>query len=270
MPLPTPTPWLVVARPKPAARVRLVCFPFAGGSASVFHTWGDGLPPDVEVCAVQLPGREMRLGEPLLRDVPSIVEALAPAALPHLSALPFAFFGHSLGARVGYELARHLRRRFGLEPVHFFASACRAPQFPSTSRRHELPDERLIDEMRRLGGTPEALLRERELMQVFLPIVRADLQVVETYAYEPGPPLHCPITALHGRHDRDISGLEAEGWREHTAGAFALRPVEAGHFFLVSHREQILRWVAEALAERTPLNHRRVGLHARRGGCPAV
>ncbi|MFS8071987.1 MAG: thioesterase II family protein [Byssovorax sp.] len=241
-----PSPWLVIQRPKPQPRLRLFCFPFAGGAASIFRTWGDGFPADIEVCAVQLPGRESRVREPLARDLVPLVQPLCEALLPWLDR-PFAFFGHSMGASIAFELARRVKRQIGVEPAHFFASARRAPHCPTRTPMHALPDALLIEKIRRMGGTPESVLRDAPMMELFLPIIRADLDIVETYNYVPGPPLGCPLTMLRGMDDLEVSDGEAAGWREHTSSVFTLRTLSAGHFFLSTHREQVLRWIAEAL-----------------------
>lgn len=250
MPIQIPSPWIVIHRPKPQARLRLFCFPFAGGAASIFRTWGDELPADIEVCAVQLPGRESRRQEPLLRSVQQIVDALAKTIGPQLDR-PFAFFGHSMGASVAFELARRLERQGDSGPVHVFVSAREAPHFPAKKGRHTMSDELLTRELRQMGGTPEVVLRDAELMEMFLPIVRADLEVTDTYRYEPGPPLRCPLTALRGTADREIYEAEVEGWREYTSGAFTLHSIAAGHFFVGTHRAQVLGWVSETLGMRS-------------------
>ncbi len=196
-----PDRWLAYRRPRPGAEVRLFCFPHAGGGASLFHGWADRLPPAVEVCPVQLPGRETRFGEPPINRLGPLVGALAEALLPHLDR-PFAFFGHSLGALIGFELARRLRRERGLEPVHLFASACAAPQRWGCVRPiHALPDAAFRKELRRLRGTAPAVLDNEELMEILLPALRADFALCETYAYGEDDPLSCPVTAVGGLRD---------------------------------------------------------------------
>ena len=158
-------PWIACRKPRPQARLRLFCFPYAGGGASIFRTWPDGLPADVEVCPVQLPGRGTRLMERPFTQLSPLVEALAQALLPLLDK-PFAFFGHSLGALVSFELARHLRRQYGVHPVRLFVSACRAPQIPHRDRPiHTLPEAEFLAELRRLNGTPAEVLEHEELMR---------------------------------------------------------------------------------------------------------
>ncbi|KIG11692.1 Thioesterase [Enhygromyxa salina] len=230
--------------------MRLFCIPFAGGAASVFRTWGDALPADIEVCAVQLPGRERRLREPLYQAMQPLARALVDAVGPSLDR-PFAIFGHSLGACVGFELARQLRRLYGREPEHMFASARRAPHIRDPAPLHELPEPELIAALRRMGGTPESVLRDPEFVRIFMPILRADLAVAETYLCPSGPPLRCPLTMLRADADPMVSKLEALGWREHTSGPFTMRTLSAGHLFLASHQTQILDLIAASLSTST-------------------
>ncbi|WP_045115338.1 thioesterase II family protein [Plesiocystis pacifica] len=250
---PSQSPWLVRHRPRPHARVRLICIPFAGGAASVFRPWSDALPESIEVCAVQLPGRERRLREPLYDAMDPLMRELVAAIGPSLQSgpnpdQPFAIFGHSLGACVGFELARQLRRLYGREPVHLFASARRAPHLPDPAPLHALPEDELAAALRRMGGTPETVLADPELMRIFVPILRADLSVAENYLCPPGPRLRCPMTMLRGDADPMVTKAEALGWREHTRGPFTMRTFAAGHLFLGTHQGQVLELITTALA----------------------
>src|ERR1700694_2711560 len=152
--------WIVRRKPGPHTRRRLFCFPYAGAGASIFRAWPDGLPTDVEVCPVQFPGRGTRLMERPFTRLSPLVEALAQALVPLLDK-PFAFFGHSLGALVGFELARQLRRQTGVQPVRLFVSADRAPQIPPRDRPiHALPKGEFLVELRRLNGIPRKVLED--------------------------------------------------------------------------------------------------------------
>ena len=146
--------WIAFRKPNPQARLRLFCFPYAGAGASIFRTWPDGLPADVEICPVQYPGRGTRPMETPFTEISSLVRALAQAMLP-LVDKPFAFFGHSLGALVAFELAQELRRQSSLQPARLFVSADRAPQIPRRNRPiHALPEGEFLAELRRLNGIP--------------------------------------------------------------------------------------------------------------------
>ena len=243
--------WLAYRRPRPGARVRLFCFPHAGGGASLFHGWADRLPPAVEVCPVQFPGRETRFGETPFTRLGPLVCALVEALLPHLDR-PFAFFGHSLGALLGFELARRLRRERRLEPVRLFASACAAPQgWGGGSALHALPDAAFRKELRRLGGTPPAVLDNEELMAILLPALRADFALCETYAYTEDEPLSCPITALGGLRDRIVSPARLGAWRRQTTGEFRLQMLPGDHFFPQTDPESLLAVLGRELAPET-------------------
>ena len=239
--------WLPTVRPRPGAKVRLFCFPYAGGGASVFRGWADGLPGSVEVRPVQLPGRETRFGEPAFTRLPPLVEALAEALRPCLDR-PFAFFGHSLGALVAFELARRLHRGHDVQPVCLFVSGCGAPptRTPETSL-HTLPAAAFREGLRRLNGTPQEVLDNDDLMDFLFPTLRADFALCETYAYRAGPPLDCPVSALGGLGDDRVSRDDLDAWREQTTGPFRLRMLPGNHFFLQTAQQPLLQAVAQEL-----------------------
>lgn len=239
--------WITRPRPSSRARLRLLCLPHAGGGASSFRGWADALPPEVEVCPVQLPGRENRVAEPPFDRLPPLVEALADAVGPLLS-LPFALFGHSNGALIGFELARTLRARGRPGPVHLFASGRRAPDLPSDRPpTHHLPDAEFLADLQELGGIPAQILEHPELLAVLLPTLRADVAIYESYAFREEPPLACPITAYGGLTDPKVSRETLEAWGRHTAGPFVTRLFPGGHFYLQEERTAVLRTLAADL-----------------------
>jgi medium-chain acyl-[acyl-carrier-protein] hydrolase len=240
-------PWFPYLRSAPHARVRLVCFPYAGGGASVFRDFAAGLPAGVEIAAVQLPGREGRVAEPPVAEMDRLVPAIA-GALARLPALPFAFFGHSMGALIAFDLARELRRRAAPLPFHLFASACPAPHLPDLDDAHTLGDSALIERLRALGGTSEEVLAHRELMEMILPVYRADASLTETRRHVEEAPLDLPITALGGRDDDRATPAELDGWRQHTRAAFARETVPGHHLFLQTARAEVLAVVARVLS----------------------
>ena len=240
-------PWIACRKPNPQARLRLFCFPYAGTGVSIFRTWSDGLPADVEVCPVQFPGRGTRLMETPFTQLEPLVQALAQALVP-LMDKPFAFFGHSLGALVGFELARQLRRLSGVQPVRLFVSADRAPQLLHRDRpMHALPEEEFLVELRRLNGIPGKVLEEVELMQTMLPVLRADLAVCETYVYSTEPPLNCPISTFGGLQDRRVSRGDLEAWREQSSVSFSLRMFPGDHFFWHTTQPLLLQALSQDL-----------------------
>jgi medium-chain acyl-[acyl-carrier-protein] hydrolase len=239
--------WIACRKPRPQARLRLFCFPYAGGGAVIFRTWADGLPVDVEVCPVQLPGRGTRLMEPPFTQLSPLIQALAQALLPLLDK-PFAFFGHSLGALVSFELARQLRGQYGVQPVRLFVSASRAPQLPHRGLPiHTLSEGDFLAELRHLNGTPREVLDHEELMQIALPVLRADFAVYETYVYATEPPLNHPISAFGGLRDRTVSQSDLEAWREQTSGSFSLQMFPGDHFFLNTTQPLLLRVLSQEL-----------------------
>jgi medium-chain acyl-[acyl-carrier-protein] hydrolase len=241
--------WIKRPRPSPAARLRLFCLPYAGGAASVFHAWPQGLPPQVEVCAVQLPGREGRLREMPFVRVGPLVRALADVVPAAAGGRPFALFGHSNGAMLAFELARELARRGGEVPVHLFVSARLAPPCPPRAAPiHRLPEAEFVEAIRRLEGTPAEVLQNPELMQMAMPALRADFAVHETYAYEPGPPLECPVSAFGGLQDAEVPRADLAQWGHETSGAFKVRMLPGGHFFLATHRALLLQALSLDLA----------------------
>ncbi|MBV9927177.1 MAG: thioesterase [Acidobacteria bacterium] len=237
------------ATANPQAALRLFCFPYAGGSAQIYRQWPASLPAAVEVCPVQLPGRGNRLLEPPFTTMAEVVAYLSDAVGPFLDK-PFAFFGHSMGAVISFELARSLRRARGVEPRHLFVSGRRAPQLPRTRPPiHQLPAPELIEELRRLNGTPREVLANAELMQLMLPVIRADFAVVSSFRYTAEPPLGCPITALGGLQDEDVPREHLEAWREQTSAACTVRMFAGDHFFLQSAEPLLLRVLARDLQQ---------------------
>jgi medium-chain acyl-[acyl-carrier-protein] hydrolase len=154
--------------------------------------------------------------------------------------MPFAFFGHSMGSWIGFELCRELRRHGGPSPRRLVVSACPAPHIPDDDPTHTLPDEAMIDHLRALGGMDPEVLAHRELMEMILPVFRADAAVTETYQHTEEPPLDVPINALGGLSDEKATRAELEAWQRHTTGAFTLQMFPGGHFFLQSQRATLL------------------------------
>ena len=230
-------------------RMRLFCIPYAGGGAQIYRTYGQALPADVEVCAIQLPGREKRFLEPALECVDAIADQLAPVIGEKLD-LPYAIFGHSLGALVGFELVRRLRNAGRPLPVRLFASGHRAPHLPDPDPPiHHLPDAEFIEELRELNGTPEAVLESSELLELVLPMLRADFAAAETYLYRSDAPLSCPITALGGTDDDKVSPEALQGWGEHTSGGFEFHLFEGDHFFIHQRHDDVMRILRDRVAD---------------------
>jgi medium-chain acyl-[acyl-carrier-protein] hydrolase len=228
----------------------LFCFPYAGGGTSVFHAWPAYLPRTVEVCLIKLPGREDRLAELPFNRLPPLVEALSEAMLRYLDR-PFVFFGHSMGALLAFELARRLRRKQRPPPEHLFVSGCVAPQLRlSGSPVHQLPQEAFIEELRRLNGTPEEVLQNEEMLELVLPVLRADFALCWEYGYTIDVPLDCAISAYGGCSDPGVRKEDLWAWREQTSGQFALRLFRGDHFFLHTTCRELLGVISTELNAR--------------------
>ena len=244
-------PWLMCLAPRPLAAARLFCFPYAGGGGGAFREWAEALAPALEVWAVQLPGRPPRMHEPTWTRMDSMARAVA-AALRSYSDKPFALYGHSMGAKLGFEVARQLRRERARQPAHLAVSGCPAAHLPITEPPvHTLPDAEFLDKLRKLNGTPREVLEHPELMKLFAPMLRADFEAIHTYVHTPEPPLDLPISAYGGLEDDEASREELEAWREHTSAGFILRMLPGDHFFLHSNQHLFLHTLARNLL-RTP------------------
>lgn len=240
--------WFTCLKQNTRASLRLFCFPYAGGSAHAFRAWVNDVPDWVELYAANLPGRGARVAEPSYTSLTQLTRALAHGIEPYLDK-SFAFFGHSLGALLAFELARRLRRERGLEPAHLFVSAYHAPHLKDRSPPiHDLPDAEFLEQLRKLNGTPPEILSNAELMEFMLPILRADFEVLETYSYLPDFPAGCPLEAYGGLQDPEAGHQELSAWREHTTGSFALRMFPGDHFFVNTSRQLVLQQMLRALS----------------------
>jgi len=249
----TPNRWIAYRKPNPQGTLRLFCFHYAGGAASVFRTWQEALPAEVEICAVQLPGRESRLREAPFERLDPILEALDEALSDHFD-LPFAFFGHSMGAILSFELAYKLKREGRKLPLALLLSGRRAPHRPDPDAPiHDLPEEEFKSELRKLNGTPEEVLAHPELMELLSPVLRADFALCETYWHQPGEPLEIPLAAFGGLSDGKVAREDLEGWGRYTSAAFRLRMYPGDHFYLYgAAKRDLLRSVAQELAPHLP------------------
>src|SRR5260370_14568004 len=221
--------WLQYWQRKPQARVRLFCFPYAGGGASIFRTWSEHLPQDIEVCSVQLPGREDRLLESPFSNLPSLLDVLGPALLPYLD-MPYAFFGHSMGSLISFELARYLGQvEYRNMPVYLFVSGHSAPQIPDPDPpTYHLPEPEFIEKLRQLKGMSEQLLQNEEFLQLLLPLLRADFALSDTYEYINDKHLPIPISTFPRLQYPQILHDRKSALCMQTSGLFRLRFYQVG------------------------------------------
>lgn len=238
-------------RESSAAKGRLLCLPYAGGGAVAHRSWGGALAPAIEVCAFEPPGRNSRFDEEPFRKSQEYAEALA-AIIARLSDKPFAIFGHSLGAMVAFTVAQHLQRQGARGPVAIFLSG-HGLRDKRREPIHRLPTPELIEKLRTYEGTLPEILENRELMELVLPAIRADFGLVDEHRYELGIKISCPVMALGGEEDPEVTKESLLAWREQTTGAFALRMFPGGHFYLRRREPEVLKVVREFLgAWRSP------------------
>lgn len=238
--------WVRRFHPAPAGAPRLVCLPHAGGSASFFFPVSRALSPAVEVLSIQYPGRQDRRHEPCVPTIGELARQVFGVLRPWLDQ-PLAIFGHSMGATLGFEVARLIEAETGSPAAHLFPSGRRAPSCRRHETVHLLDDEGLLADVKKLSGTNSAVLGDPDMLRAALPAIRSDYRAAETYEYVPGPKLSCPVTVFTGDADPKTTVDEAKTWAEHTSGPFDLHVFPGGHFFLAQHQPAILRTLSAAL-----------------------
>lgn len=227
--------------------VRLFCFPHAGGGSRFFQPWRRALGPDIQVCPIVLPGREHRAAEPPFTRLAPLARELAEALRPHLDR-PFAFFGHSLGALVAYETVCALIGSGQPEPAVLLASGRRAPHLtPRESALHRLPHDEFMAHMIALNGTSAHTQLRRRLLETFVPMLRADYEINETYAPGGGLSPSCPVVAYHGRFDPVATPAQVACWRDATSGPSRLRLFDGDHFYHKDAPEEVMAAVRDDL-----------------------
>ncbi|MEJ6475000.1 thioesterase II family protein [Pseudoalteromonas piscicida] len=235
----------ITPKPTPNASLRLFCFPYAGGSPSIFTPWIEKVGEHVELVFVQLPGRGARLIEPAIDNMPQIIDTLMQHQ-DFITSKPFAFFGHSLGSRISYELASQLHQNALPTPRKIFASASRAPHCSSSSTpMHDLPHDEFITKLRDLNGTPKEILDNAELMELLLPLLRADFKIADTYVANQHP-LSSPIHVFHGIED-DILDEHVDAWQDLTEHPCTMTKFEGGHFFIHQYADDMIAIINQQL-----------------------
>ncbi len=235
---------IAVMFPKNVGTERLFCLPYAGGSAAGFRNWSAFLPPHVEVCPVELPGRGVLFSEPPFRTVRDTVDAICEALQPHL-ACPFRLFGYSMGALIAFEVTRYLQEHGCAQPSQLFVAAVDAPH-RALPRPHvsEYSEPDFLEAVRKLNGTPPELLGNPELMNCIGPTLRADFALCENYTWKEGPRLTCPIMALGGAEDSGVSPQQLALWGELTDSRFEYHILPGDHFFIHSSKALMLQYIS--------------------------
>lgn len=244
------SPWILRPPGGRDAALRLFCFPYAGGGGSAYMSWARETPCSIEVCAVQLPGREGRLKERPHTRISELIDATFESLEPYLD-VPFALFGHSMGALLAFEFARRIRRAGGPAPARLIASGHRGPELPRryAAIAHLAEPEFIAEIGQRYGGVPDEVLRQPELMALLVPCLRADMTLIEHYRYSEAEPLDCPISAYGGREDPEATESQLSAWRSETRASFTVRQFSGGHFYIRDARKELLAAVCRDLAD---------------------
>jgi medium-chain acyl-[acyl-carrier-protein] hydrolase len=218
--------------PVSAPRCRLICFPCAGGSAAMFRHWPAQLPSDIEVVALHAPGRGARFSEAAYDAMDPLVDDLLQE-FRNLTDVPYLIFGHSLGARIAYELC-HRAESLGLAlPEHFVAAGSRSPDIPCFSQpTYDLPEPAFVAKLAELGGTPSEILQNEEMLSLLLPCLRADFRIAECYTATSIEPLCCPITVYVGKQDPRTPADAVTSWQRFSPYALEIKRFDGGHFFV--------------------------------------
>ncbi|MFS1524197.1 thioesterase II family protein [Microbulbifer sp. 2304DJ12-6] len=241
--------WFTFFERKPDAKLRLFCFPYGGGGLSAFSDWAASMPPGVELAVMELPGRGQRFSEPLMHDMSVIIERMANEFISYIDK-PYVFFCHSLGAFLGFELMQALRRRDVSLPKLFMVAGMRAPQFEVENQLHSLDDDAFLIALDQYNGTPANILANRELMNLYLPIFRADFSLSEKYQYRPSKPFNLPFIFMGGRDDHTVREVESDGWQLHSERPIVQKFFPGDHFFLFNEgKTAVLSTLASSLRQ---------------------
>lgn len=237
-----PSRWIIRPITLTKPRLRLFCLPFAGAGASTYVRWRNGLANfGIELCAVQLPGREYRLEEPFETDLVESANKLAHE-ISGFFGFPFALFGHSMGSAIAFETARILRNTFGVEPAHLIVTGRNAPHVAEpTGLSRICSDAAFLDQISvRYGEVPPAILEDDDFRILYISILRADIAMLDKYKYNGSAPISCPISAFYGTSDFRTSPSGMNSWRELTTGAFQVASMPGGHFFINTNTENLI------------------------------
>jgi pyochelin biosynthetic protein PchC len=246
--------WIRRFHPAPGSTMQLVCFPHAGGSASFYFPVSAALTPAIEVAAIQYPGRQDRRTEPAASNIKDLADAIFQAVRPQAER-PLAFFGHSMGAVLAFEVAMRLEDASAAPLTRLYVSGRRAPSCHREETLHQQTDQALIAELKHLNGTNSDLLADPEALEMILPAIKNDYLAIETYRPSDTRALRAPITALIGADDSRVTVDEAKCWHRHSTATFDLRVLSGGHFYLIDHGPEVIHLIAEDLALHEAKGH---------------
>ncbi|MEW6994401.1 thioesterase II family protein [Colwelliaceae bacterium MEBiC 14330] len=235
--------WFVIPKKNINADLKIICFPYAGGNSSTYISWSEKLPSNVELVIIQAPGRGTRLGETAHSNMDCLINELIKVA-PDILDRPYILFGHSLGSRIAFELMDKLKQLNYPLPLHFIASASSGPHKKLTKKSiYHLSDKEFIVELEKLNGTPQAVLKDKELMKLFMPLLRADFEIADNYNYTGNTIFNCPISVLGGEDDMNISHANLNSWGEFFTMNANIYLLPGNHFFIDSHKEMVIEKV---------------------------
>jgi pyochelin biosynthetic protein PchC len=240
--------WIRRFHQAPGATAQVICFPHAGGSCTYYFPMSRALAPAIEVLAIQYPGRQDRHTEPCVDDLRMLADLVTPEIVP-LTERPVLLFGHSMGATLAYEVALRLADA-GVTPLALFVSGRRAPSTYRDERIHLYSKAEFIADIERLSGTDPRLFEDDQVVDMILPALRSDYRAAETYRYRESLPLACPVVALIGDSDPQVTVDEARAWDRHTTAGTSLRVYPGGHFFLAAHAGSVLNLIRDRIAGR--------------------
>lgn len=237
-----------IKRPK-NPKLTIVCFPFAGGDASFYQNWATEIKADVQIISIQFPGRANRFLETPYKDLNNLIDELTKD-WGYFIKTPYVLFGHSLGGLTIYELTRILNENNQLRPLHLFISGCKAPHLLKNKERYLLPKQAFIEMIKELDGTPKEIVENQELMDLLVPMLRADFQLIETYTYlEKQKQLSLPITLMGGTEDPEVGMEDLEAWKSVIEGPCKLQLFQGGHFFLKDSEKEFFDFINTEIEE---------------------
>ncbi|HEX3048418.1 MAG TPA: thioesterase domain-containing protein [Bacillota bacterium] len=231
--------------------LKLFCLPYAGGSGMIYNQWKKSFHGLIQLCPIELAGRGVRFSEPFYASIAQAVDDVYELIKNELEQTPYAFFGHSMGSLLIYELVRKIENSGFAGPVHLFLSG-RYP--PHIIKRdiiyHLLPDAELKSEILKMGGTPKEVFENPELLAVYMAILRADYKILETYQFIPGNQvLNSPLTVFRGKEDESVTGDDLLKWRQYTKNECEIHEYEGGHFFIFDRMEDVIEIINDTLVQ---------------------